>query len=156
MKQLKKVLITILTVMLVIYALVMIDRGVWEYTAQKGNVSDVQFTSFLTTGLDKASRPKNNIQESTLDSDIIFLYVTWENIKKQRYVQKSIFYDSYGKVLSEHDNQFKPDSSRWNTWIYYKPNHLTDRAGKWKIENYLNGELLETKYLEMKKATKSH
>ena len=122
------------------------------------DLSKIKYDMVITTGLTDNDRPYNAIEEACLCDDSIYIYVAWKNLPKinwfeqihyKKYNHKVLIFDEEGSKIFHDDFNFRAKEGLWNSWSTYHMNPAVDLPGKWKVELYLNDNLLDTQFLRV-------
>lgn len=107
----------------------------------------------LSSGVDSNDDPIDNLEEISLANEKLVIYTTWFNIPTNSYSYSCKIYDSSGQKVKDSNMDFNPTSDEWYTWSTFYLNPNTDKAGKWKMELFLDGVIVIEKEFDVIEAS---
>ena len=108
---------------------------------------EITYRPIFTTGIQN-ELPIDNVDEISIDTERIYIFVYWYNLKAgKNYQYKCNIYDGEGFLIATSSMKFKPTDTSWNTWTWYYISSSVDKPGEWKFEIFLKNKKVFEKYL---------
>lgn len=96
------------------------------------------------------SEPDDDLTEVPLDYGTVRLFVKWRGLSPGRTYRWSIeIFDGNRALVESTGREFRPKSSRWNTWLPFSVTPQSGTPGQWQAKVYLDHEVLLEKSLKI-------
>jgi hypothetical protein len=112
-----------------------------------GTVNDISYRAVFTTKVDGDYQPVDAINKIPLNIDVVYLYITWQNLSTENHKYRIRAMDGVGTVVWDYFWEYTNKNLNDNTWLNYKPKIAVDKPGRWQFEVYIDGIKMFEKFL---------
>ena len=114
-----------------------------------GSKNEISYRVVFTTEVDENYHPVDAINKVSLDIDMIYLYITWQNLPVGNHKYRIRVVDGVGSLVWDYFWEYNNKNLIDNTWLTYKPKKAVDKPGRWQFEIYLDGIKMFEKFLQV-------
>ncbi len=142
----KKVILFFITICALVFVVLPIFKSVYEKIDEKSEqkkaalIKKMNYKVVFTTGI-KNYKPVNSINKISINNKKLYFFIkllSLEANSEYRYFFK--IYDSKGTLILETTpNPITSPDNRHNIWCWHTLDPITDVAGNWRFEAYLDG-----------------
>ena len=112
-----------------------------------GTTNDISYRAVFTTEVDGDYHPVDAINKIPLNIDMVYLYITWQNLPVGYHKYRIRVFDGAGTVIWDYFWDYTNKNLNDNTWLNYKPKIAVDKPGRWQFELYIDEVKMFEKFL---------